>query len=222
MKARGHNNGQRLRKTLPERHEAGSEGCQWTTPEAVSGPPDDKEVLGGIDAVALGRLYVTHQEVYARLAWRLLGPEDAADAVQQSFLRAWQSRQSFRGECALATWLGTILRHECLDRLRRRRYDEPLSGNEPANEPVIDTAIEFYDDNENQKRSILRFLCILSPAERHVVTRTLAGERLANTPTNRVARRRAVNKLRKLLCKGRKKDGGSHPVVDLRFDGPGS
>ena len=51
------------------------------------------------------------------LAARLVGPLDAEDVVQETFLRAFRSLGSFRGESSLKTWLYAI----ALNRLRVRR-----------------------------------------------------------------------------------------------------
>jgi RNA polymerase sigma-70 factor (ECF subfamily) len=51
----------------------------------------------------------------------LLGdPEEAEDAAQETFLRAYRRLGGFRGEASLATWLCRICRNHCVDRLRAR------------------------------------------------------------------------------------------------------
>ncbi len=51
------------------------------------------------------------------LAARLVGPLDAEDVVQETFLRAFRALESFRGESSLKTWLYAI----ALNRIRVRR-----------------------------------------------------------------------------------------------------
>jgi RNA polymerase sigma-70 factor (ECF subfamily) len=46
--------------------------------------------------------------------------EDAQDLTQETFLRAWNKRESFRGHAALRTWLYRIATNACLDFLDRR------------------------------------------------------------------------------------------------------
>ncbi|MEH0928951.1 RNA polymerase subunit sigma-70 [Micromonospora sp. CPCC 205558] len=52
--------------------------------------------------------------------------EDAQDMTQETFLRAWHKRASFRGHAALRTWLYRIATNACLDFLKRRNDRTPI------------------------------------------------------------------------------------------------
>lgn len=55
------------------------------------------------------------------LARRLVGNDaDAADALQDAWLRAWRCREAWRGEGPAGAWLRTIVVRECLRSLRWR------------------------------------------------------------------------------------------------------
>ena len=45
--------------------------------------------------------------------------EDAQDLTQETFLRAWNKRESFKGHATLRTWLYRIATNACLDFLRK-------------------------------------------------------------------------------------------------------
>ena len=73
-------------------------------------------------------------------------PSDAADAVQEALLRAWNKRQSLREEQLFSTWLMRILINECKTLLRRRRRVLPFAQ-VPENrfQPPPDADRQVYD-----------------------------------------------------------------------------
>ncbi|WP_309111172.1 RNA polymerase subunit sigma-70 [Saccharothrix sp.] len=52
--------------------------------------------------------------------------EDARDMTQETFLRAWHKRESFKGHASLRTWLYRIATNVCLDFLDKRNDRTPL------------------------------------------------------------------------------------------------
>ena len=65
-----------------------------------------------------------HQRIYA-MALRLTGSgADAEDVVQETFLRAFRFAGSFRGDCAVGTWLYRIGINAARDLCRRRPRSE--------------------------------------------------------------------------------------------------
>src|SRR5690349_12762903 len=76
---------------------------------------------------ALEQLYHSHQPQLFALCCRLLErAEDAEDAVQATFVRAFRALPRFRGESSARTWLYRIATNEALGILRRRRDVSPL------------------------------------------------------------------------------------------------
>lgn len=77
---------------------------------------------GESDAFAL--LFERYHERCARLAMRLLGdPDDAADAVQDAFIRAYLSLDSYQERDRFGSWLMCIVANRCrsaTDAARRR------------------------------------------------------------------------------------------------------
>jgi RNA polymerase sigma-70 factor (ECF subfamily) len=67
-------------------------------------------------------LVVRHRQVIYQVCYRFLGShEDAADAAQEAFLRAYRSLHTFKGRSAFGTWLYRIAVNLCLTRLPARR-----------------------------------------------------------------------------------------------------
>jgi RNA polymerase sigma-70 factor (ECF subfamily) len=71
------------------------------------------------DAGAFDRLVVRHQAAVFRAALAALRvPEEAEEAAQDAFVRAWQKLGSFRGDAAFRTWLLSIAWNRALSRRR--------------------------------------------------------------------------------------------------------
>lgn len=82
------------------------------------------------------------------VAMRLLrNREDAEEAVQDAFVRAYRSLERFRGDSTFATWLYRILYNRCMTHATRRhpvdtgRSDTPDDGGGPeswaSDEPSV-------------------------------------------------------------------------------------
>ncbi|UJF33370.1 sigma-70 family RNA polymerase sigma factor [Paenibacillus hexagrammi] len=66
--------------------------------------------------------------------YRMLGSiDDADDAVQETYIRVWQSWNSFREESSHKTWIYRIASNLCLDKLRQaKRRTLPVDLTDPA------------------------------------------------------------------------------------------
>ena len=75
------------------------------------------------------RLLAPHQRpLFALCLGMLRHPEDAEDAVQETFYRALQALSRFRRDAQLKTWLTRIAINVCLERQRRSRPVESLDA----------------------------------------------------------------------------------------------
>lgn len=85
------------------------------------------------DADAFDQLVGVHQDRVYQLAYRITGNrEDAWDAAQEAFLRAYRSLRLFRGTASFSTWLHRIAVNTALDIVRRR----PPQRSQPLDEAV--------------------------------------------------------------------------------------
>ncbi len=71
----------------------------------ADGDAVDATLAASGDAHAFERLYRGQVARIHSLARRMLGPEEADEATQDAFVRAWEKLGTFRGEAAFGTWL---------------------------------------------------------------------------------------------------------------------
>jgi len=73
------------------------------------------------DDNAFGFLVEQYQKPVFSLCYRMLGnSNDAEDAAQESFIRAYRYLKKFDRNRSFATWLLSIASHYCIDRMRKR------------------------------------------------------------------------------------------------------
>lgn len=78
------------------------------------------------NAVWLQEAVTAHGDGLLRLCFLYLGDRQAAeDAVQETFLKAYQAHGRFRGDCSEKTWLTRIAINQCKTLLRKRRLSLP-------------------------------------------------------------------------------------------------
>jgi RNA polymerase sigma-70 factor (ECF subfamily) len=95
------------------------------------------------DQRAFGLLVQAYQKPVFNLTYRMLGnPQEAEDAAQETFLRAYSSLHQYQPEHKFSTWLFAIANHHCIDRLRKRRAvyvsidDNPVLENMTGDSPL--------------------------------------------------------------------------------------
>jgi RNA polymerase sigma-70 factor, ECF subfamily len=85
----------------------------------------DREIIDAIRAGNIrrfGALVDRHKDRAMTLAVRLVGERgEAEELVQDAFLRAFRSLDTFRGEAKFSTWFYRILYNVCMTRVGRRR-----------------------------------------------------------------------------------------------------
>ena len=67
------------------------------------------------------------EQLYYQIRRMVLSHEDADDLLQNTFIKAWNNLEYFRGEAKLSTWLYRIALNECLTFLNKQRAQKHLS-----------------------------------------------------------------------------------------------
>jgi len=101
-------------------------------PPALPSRAEEADVArraSGGDRTAIRMIYDRHVGAMRRhLSFLLGGDSELDDAVQTAFVRAFQSLDRFRGDCALSTWLHRIAINEARmivrSRIRRERRED--------------------------------------------------------------------------------------------------
>jgi len=95
------------------------------------------------DLAAFDELVSIHASRVFNLAYRMLGSQqDAEDAAQEAFLRAFSALRQFRRGATFSTWLYRITVNTCLDELKRRKRRP---------QPFTSVYGEFEEESENQQ-----------------------------------------------------------------------
>jgi RNA polymerase sigma-70 factor, ECF subfamily len=85
----------------------------------TTGPP---ALAPSTDGVPFAELTERHRDMCIKRAMLILhNPNDAEDAVQNAFRKAFQHRDQFHGNGPFAAWLGRIVQNECFMRIRKER-----------------------------------------------------------------------------------------------------
>lgn len=94
------------------------------------------------DKKAFNLLVSRYQNKVAGLLTRYISPNDIPDVVQESFIKAYRSIESFRGDSAFYTWLYRIAVNTAKNYLTAQ-------GRRPPNEDILADEAETYDVGTN-------------------------------------------------------------------------
>lgn len=132
--------------------------------------PTDLELIArwkAGDTRAATKLVGRHSQALARFAASSGEREGIEELVQDTFVRAFGSLDSFRNESSLRTWLFTIERNLMLDRRRAEKRDRETVPIEETDRVSEYGALDALIAAEVQER-VRRSLDGLSPMQREV------------------------------------------------------
>ena len=125
------------------------------------------------EEIAFSSLVDLHQTHVYNLCYRMLGsPQEAEDAAQETFWRAYRNLQRYDPGRSFITWLLSIAAHYCIDQQRRRRLptielDELLDTEnftpDPGPSPESDVT------GKEEVEEIQKHLAKLNPNDRAIL-----------------------------------------------------
>ncbi len=133
------------------------------------------------EIAAFEELFTRQQKRIYNIAIRMLHDEDdAADATQEVFVRAYHSINKLKSDAAFVTWIKILALNICRDMLRKRGRSKVQSLDAPVDsDDGGSMSIEIADWSGNPERafdkkqvqeSVQRAIGLLSPSFREVVT----------------------------------------------------
>jgi RNA polymerase sigma factor (sigma-70 family) len=99
------------------------------------------------DERAMMRIYDLYCEAMFRIACRYLNDEDAKDAIQDCFLKAFARLDLYNEDFSFGSWLKRIVINHCIDQLKKRRLEFvdsehlPLCGEDTSENWSFDPGI---------------------------------------------------------------------------------
>jgi RNA polymerase sigma-70 factor (ECF subfamily) len=129
------------------------------------------------DRRAFEILFRRYQTPIFNLVSRMVGGEDAHDLTQDVFCNALRALHNFRGEAKFSTWLYSIARNVCLNRLRHNAVireeslDEMQEGS-PASDGLPDFSADVHKIAETRElqQIVGSVLAKLPPEQRLLIT----------------------------------------------------
>lgn len=182
---------------------------------------------------AFGALVSRYQARLYNAAIRLVdNAEDAADVVQDSFLNAYQSLHTFKGDAEFFTWLYRIAFNTAISQKRKKRATISLDSRAAEGGIDPDDPSEYIKpgaalERSEDERQLLEAMNRLSPEHREVlVMKDIEGLRyediaeLLDVPIGTIRSRlhRARLELRELLVPPEERTGNAPPgLLDSDF-----
>lgn len=120
---------------------------------------------------AFTHLVEVYQKPVFNLCYRMLeNAEDAEDAAQETFLRAYKSMKAYDSNRPFGTWLLSIAAHHCIDQVRKRRLTFISIDDDPYPQIEVDEpGPEGKLSNKESDLQIQNLLNTLGPVDRAAV-----------------------------------------------------
>ena len=118
---------------------------------------------------AFGRIVQEYSEtLYWQIRRLVLSHDDANDVLQNTFIKAWQNIEYFRGEAQMSTWLYRIAFNECLTFLNHQHAERQLSIDDMDADITNKLESDPYFNGEDIQKTFLKAIHQLPPKQQMV------------------------------------------------------
>lgn len=118
---------------------------------------------------AFSELITVYQErIYWQIRKLVINHDDTADVLQNTFMKAWQNIEHFRGDSKISTWLYTIANNESLTFLNKINHEHEMSVDDPNGYLRDQIMSDTYFDGSDAERHLLLAIATLPPKQRQV------------------------------------------------------
>ena len=123
------------------------------------------------DSQAFTFLMEAYEKPVYNLCYRMLGnAQDAEDAAQETFLRAYLSLRRYDSNRSFATWLLSIAAHYCIDQIRKRKIQIVSMEELPVPDlPEPSPGVEVNLGRKEEQKKIRAVLADLDPLDRAAI-----------------------------------------------------
>ena len=108
------------------------------------------------------------EQLYYQIRRMVLSHEDADDLLQNTFIKAWNNLEYFRGEAKLSTWLYRIALNECLNFLNKQRAASTVSLDDPEADALQKLESDPYFSGDKAEMALQKALLALPEKQRMV------------------------------------------------------
>lgn len=118
---------------------------------------------------AFSKVVVQYQEqVYWQIRKLIINHDDTSDVLQNTFMKAWQNLDNFRGDSKISTWLYTIAHNESITFLTKRQAELEMTADDPDGYLRDQIQADKYFDGTKIQKQLLLAIAKLPAKQRQV------------------------------------------------------
>ncbi|MEG1617841.1 MAG: RNA polymerase sigma factor [Bacteroidales bacterium] len=113
-------------------------------------------------------IHAYQERLYWQIRKMVMVHEDADDVLQNTFLKAWKSLDSFRGESKLSTWLFRIAINESITFLNKQKQEREITVEDGDSYLVDNLEADAYFDGDELQLLLQKAILTLPEKQRMV------------------------------------------------------